>query len=79
MNDVILGILAIDIAADASAADDDYAVHGRDSDRFPPVPGALCPWCDFRGHCPQGQAVGPERSSWAALEARPIPSTAEVD
>ena len=70
---------AVSIAADASAADDDYAVHGRDSDRFPPVPGALCPWCDFRAHCPQGQAVGPERSSWAALEARPIPSTAEVD
>ena len=32
------------------------------------APSALCTWCDFRAHCPEGQQVGPEKSSWAALE-----------
>ena len=41
--------------------------------RLGPVPGPvgpLCHWCDFRAHCPAGQAVGPEKSDWAALESR---------
>jgi hypothetical protein len=37
---------------------------------FPPRPGALCGWCDFRAHCPQGQAASPRRTlPWAGLPA----------
>jgi putative RecB family exonuclease len=56
------------IALEARAAEDDHARTGPDSSLFPPRVGPLCRWCDFRAHCPQGQAVGPERSDWAALE-----------
>ena len=38
-----------------------------------PRPGPLCGWCDLRAHCPEGQAAGPEKSDWAALE-EPAPA-----
>ncbi|HEV7196209.1 MAG TPA: hypothetical protein VGN19_09725, partial [Pedococcus sp.] len=56
------------IARDARRAEEDYAEHGVDSGRFPAAVGPLCQWCDFRSHCPEGQAVGAEKSGWAALE-----------
>ena len=56
------------IARDARRAEEDYAEFGTDSGRFPARVGPLCQWCDFRAHCPAGQAVGPEKSGWAALE-----------
>ena len=28
---------------------------------------ALCGWCDFRAHCPEGQAVGPAKEDWAGI------------
>jgi RecB family exonuclease len=56
------------IARDARRAEDDYAELGVDSSRFPAQVGPICQWCDFRAHCPAGQAVGPEKSDWAALE-----------
>ncbi|PRY60219.1 RecB family exonuclease [Knoellia remsis] len=56
------------LARDAQRADDDFAERGIESALFPPVVGPLCSWCDFREHCPEGQAAGPEKSSWAALE-----------
>ena len=56
------------IAADARRAEDDYAQFGVDSGRFPAQVGPLCQWCDFRAHCPAGQAYGAEKSGWAALE-----------
>jgi RecB family exonuclease len=56
------------IARDARAAEDDYAALGTDSTRFPAKVGPLCQWCDFRAHCPAGQAYGAEKSGWAALE-----------
>lgn len=56
------------IAADLRRADADYAEHGAQSALFEPRLSPLCTWCDFRAHCPEGQAVGPEQSSWAALE-----------
>ncbi len=61
------------IARDARRAEEDYAELGVDSGRFPTSVGPLCQWCDFRAHCPAGQAFGPEKSGWAALEdpARP--------
>jgi RecB family exonuclease len=35
---------------------------------FPPRPGQLCTWCDFRAHCPEGQAASPQRTlPWAGL------------
>jgi hypothetical protein len=70
------------IAADARKAEDDYAQFGIDSGRFPARVGALCQWCDFRAHCPAGQAAGPEKSDWAALgdddpADRPSPAPAD--
>ena len=56
------------IARDARAAEADYAQLGTDSSRFPARVGPLCQWCDFRAHCPAGQAVGDEKSGWAALD-----------
>lgn len=56
------------IARDARRADRDFDRHGADSELFPPRPGPLCGWCDLRAHCPEGQAAGPEKSDWAALE-----------
>lgn len=34
---------------------------------FPPSVGFHCSWCDFRKHCPQGQAAAPELEPWALL------------
>ncbi|MFF3665286.1 RecB family exonuclease [Microtetraspora malaysiensis] len=34
---------------------------------FPPNPGPICSWCDFRRHCPQGQQIAPDRNSWDGL------------
>jgi hypothetical protein len=63
------------IAHDARRAEEDYAEFGVDSSRFPAKVGPICQWCDFRAHCPAGQAVGPEKSDWAALE-QPAPTRA---
>ena len=55
------------IAQEARRADGDFREIGIESALFAPRTSALCAWCDFRQHCPEGQAVGPEKSSWAAL------------
>ena len=65
------------IASDLRRADADYAEVGVESTRFAPRPSALCSWCDFRSHCPEGQAQGPEKSDWAGLE--PYPPTDRSD
>lgn len=56
------------IAADLRSADADFARQGAQSPVFEPRVSPLCMWCDFRAHCPQGQAMGPEKSDWAGLE-----------
>ncbi|TWP33742.1 RecB family exonuclease [Leekyejoonella antrihumi] len=56
------------IAADLRKADAVYAELGVEAPQFAPRPSPLCRWCDFRQLCPEGQAMGPEQSSWAALE-----------
>jgi putative RecB family exonuclease len=56
------------IARDARRADLDFAEKGQASEAFPPRVGPLCGWCDLRAHCPEGQAAGPEKLPWAALE-----------
>jgi len=57
------------IAVDLRKADADFARIGAQSSQFAPRPSPLCTWCDFRAHCAEGQQMGPEKSSWAALEA----------
>jgi putative RecB family exonuclease len=56
------------IARDLRAADASFTEMGVESPSFPPLPSALCRWCDYRSACPEGQRMGPEKSSWAALE-----------
>ncbi|MDR8412712.1 PD-(D/E)XK nuclease family protein [Nonomuraea sp. 3-1Str] len=34
---------------------------------FTPSPGPICSWCDFRRHCPEGLAAGPDRNPWDGL------------
>ncbi|GAA2889806.1 PD-(D/E)XK nuclease family protein [Streptosporangium fragile] len=34
---------------------------------FPPRTGPLCSWCDFRRHCPEGQAASGGRQPWDGL------------
>lgn len=56
------------IAADLRRVDADFREVGVESTKFPPRTSAVCPWCDFRAHCPEGQQMGPEKSDWAGLE-----------
>ena len=56
--------------AEARAADAQYpgALAADTVDAvFPPQPSTACGWCDFRRHCPEGQAASPERRSWDGL------------
>ncbi|WP_045876320.1 PD-(D/E)XK nuclease family protein [Pseudofrankia sp. DC12] len=56
------------IATDAVAATERLAA-GQPADvAFPPRPGPLCSWCDFRRHCPEGRSAGPELAPWAGVE-----------
>ncbi|MGO4359690.1 RecB family exonuclease [Terrabacter sp. RAF57] len=57
------------IAADLRRADAEFRELGVESTRFAPRTSAICSWCDFRAHCPEGQQMGPEKSDWAGLEA----------
>lgn len=56
------------IASDLRRADGAYAEEGVGAPLFEPHVSPICPWCDFRAHCPAGQQVGPEKSDWAGLE-----------
>src|SRR6478735_5798277 len=56
------------IAADLRRADAEFRELGVESTRFAPRTSAICSWCDFRAHCPEGQQMGPEKSDWAGLE-----------
>ena len=38
---------------------------------FPPRPGPLCAWCDYRRHCPEGQAASSPRQPWDGLQEVP--------
>jgi putative RecB family exonuclease len=69
------------IGRDVRAADGTFRERGAASPAFPPLPSALCPWCDYRAACPEGQRMGPEKSSWAALEPdlQPDPPPSEGD
>jgi RecB family exonuclease len=61
---------AEDIAAECGEADEWYRAQKTDDDVdrvFPPRPGALCAWCDYVRHCPEGRVAAPEREPWSAL------------
>jgi putative RecB family exonuclease len=54
--------------ADDIVAALDTVESGADVDEvFAPAPGSQCSWCDFRRHCPEGQAASTVRSPWAAI------------
>lgn len=55
------------IVLDLRRAEADFERHGCLSAAFPPTVSALCQWCEMRAHCPEGQLIGPEKSSWAGL------------
>ena len=52
-------------AEDAADGDAD-AIEAIDA-AFPASPGSMCSWCDFRRHCPEGQAAAPEREPWSSV------------
>ncbi|RCG18685.1 PD-(D/E)XK nuclease family protein [Sphaerisporangium album] len=73
---------AEDIAREASEADERYRAWRADAgDRdgpraplppdldasLPPKPGPMCSWCDYRRHCPEGQAAGTPHQPWDGL------------
>jgi RecB family exonuclease len=60
------------VAAEAAAADAAYRRGLDDAGvdaTFPARPGALCAWCDFARHCPEGRAVAAPREPWDGLGA----------
>lgn len=40
------------------------------SELFPPKPGALCGWCDYRGECPAFEGEGPDVPGLAVVELK---------
>ena len=58
-------------ADDIVAATDTLAAGADPDDVFPPLPSPACRWCDFRRHCPEGQAASPVVTSWAGLADEP--------
>ncbi len=58
---------AEETAQDVMAADQRRADGGPIDEAFPPAPGPLCGWCDYRRSCPEGSAASPAKQPWAAL------------
>lgn len=58
---------AADIADECATADGAFHEGRHDDAMFPPRPSALCGWCDFRAHCPEGSAATPARDPWSGL------------
>jgi RecB family exonuclease len=71
---------AEDIAAECGEADEWYRErvppgappvpnrpHADFDAMFPPRTGALCAWCDYARHCPEGRQAAPAREPWSAL------------
>ena len=53
--------------ADADQAFRDGLPAERYDEVFPPRTGPGCGWCDFRRHCPEGQAASTARKPWDGL------------
>jgi RecB family exonuclease len=58
---------AAEAADDLTTAAEQLADGGDRDVLFPPNTGRQCSWCDFRRHCPEGQAAAPDLAPWAAL------------
>jgi putative RecB family exonuclease len=58
-------------AQDAIDAEQAVAAGTDPDEAFPPTPGPICSWCDFRRSCPAG-AGAPEREPWSAIERLPM-------
>ena len=58
---------AEEAAADLTVAAERVADGADTDDVFPPATGRHCSWCDFRRHCPEGQAASPDLDPWALL------------
>jgi hypothetical protein len=62
------------VARAAAVAEECRAVEARltagepSEQLFPPSPGPLCSWCDYRDSCPEGIGTGPAAQPWAGLE-----------
>jgi putative RecB family exonuclease len=54
-------------ADDIVAATDTFEAGAHPDDVFPPVTNPGCAWCDFRRHCPEGQAASPDVEPWGGL------------
>jgi len=54
-------------ADDIVAATDTLEAGAHPDDVFPPAPSPNCGWCDFRRHCPEGQAASPNVEPWSGL------------
>jgi RecB family exonuclease len=61
------------IAAEAARAAEGLAEGGDGEALFPPRPSSMCSWCDFRQHCPEGQAASPHRRAWEGLAEDVVP------
>jgi RecB family exonuclease len=55
------------IASDCSRADQAFAAGDTGDAVFPPRTSGNCSWCDWRRHCPEGQAAAPELEPWSSL------------
>lgn len=58
---------AAESAQDLTTVGEKLAAGGDPETLFPPNAGRRCSWCDFRRHCPEGQAASPELAPWALL------------
>lgn len=58
---------AEETAQDIMAAEKAVAAGADPDDSFPPEPGVLCSWCDFRKVCPAATDA-PPKEPWAAVE-----------
>jgi putative RecB family exonuclease len=57
-------------AADIVAAEEAVRAGGDADELFPARTSTLCSWCDYRRHCPEGQAASPEKEPWAGITPR---------
>lgn len=70
---------AEDVAADILAGSAALAAGTSPDEAFPALPSRSCGWCDYRRHCPPGQAASAPRRPWDGLaqeEAGASPATA---
>jgi putative RecB family exonuclease len=58
---------AEDMAADIVAATARLAAGATADEAFPPNPSTRCSWCDYRRHCPEGQAASVAKDPWVAV------------